>query len=74
MQIESVKRNKKNRDPVLWKESVLALKEAAIQKKNVIPFMMQATHAGATTGEMMGAVRLAMGYSYDPMNILEAPF
>ena len=74
MQIESVIKNKKNRDPVLWKERILALKEAAVVKKNVIPFMREATFAGATTGEMMGAVRLAMGYSYDPMNILEAPF
>ena len=69
-----MKKNKASRDPVLWKEHILALKKAATENKNVIPYMIQATHAGATTGEMMGAVRLAMGYSYDPMNILDAPF
>jgi len=74
MQIESVTRNKKRRDALVWKERILALKEAAMEKKNVIPYMIEATYAGATTGEMMGAVRLAMGYSYDPLNILEAPF
>jgi methylmalonyl-CoA mutase N-terminal domain/subunit len=74
MQIESVTRSKKRRDPLVWKEKILALKEAAMERKNVIPYMIEATHAGATTGEMMGAVRLAMGYSYDPLNILEAPF
>jgi hypothetical protein len=36
--------------------------------------MIEATEAGATTGEMMGAVRLAYGYPYDPMEIIEAPF
>ena len=28
----------------------------------------------ATTGELMGMVRQAFGYSYDPMNIIESPF
>jgi len=73
-QIESVKRNKKARDGAEWKKAILALKEAVAEKKNVIPYMTEATRCGATTGEMMGAVRLAMGYSYDPMNILEPPF
>jgi methylmalonyl-CoA mutase N-terminal domain/subunit len=73
-QIESMRKNKESRNVLLWKECILALKEAAGEGKNVIPYMIQATYAGATTGEMMGAVRLAMGHSYDPMNILEAPF
>ena len=34
----------------------------------------EATKAFATTAEMMGTVREAYGYSYDPMNILESPF
>jgi len=73
-QIESVKRNKKERNPMVWKDCIVALKEAAGEGKNVIPYMIQATKAGATTGEMMGSIRLASGHSYDPMNILEPPF
>jgi hypothetical protein len=36
--------------------------------------MIDATKAYATTGELMGTVRQAYGYSYDPMNIIESPF
>lgn len=73
-QIEMVKRLKRERNQTLWKEKILALKAAAERRENVIPYMIQATEAGATTGEMMGAVRLAFGYPYDPIEIIEAPF
>jgi methylmalonyl-CoA mutase N-terminal domain/subunit len=72
--IESVRKNKESRNVLLWKKCVVALKDAADDGKNIIPYRIQATYAGGTTGEMMGKVRLAMGHSYDPMNILEAPF
>jgi hypothetical protein len=36
--------------------------------------MIEATEAGGTTAEMLGAVRLAFGYSYDPLEIIQAPF
>jgi len=73
-QIEMVKKLKKERNQALWKEKILALKAAAERRENVLPYMIEATEAGATTGEMMGAVRLAYGYPYDPIEIIEAPF
>ncbi len=73
-QIEMVKKLKKERNQTLWKEKILALRAAAERRENVIPYMIEATEAGGTTGEMMGAVRLAFGHSYDPMEIIEAPF
>ena len=73
-QIEMVKKLKKERNKALWKEKILALKAAADRRENVIPCMIAATEAGATTGEMMGAVRLAFGYPYDPLEIIQAPF
>jgi methylmalonyl-CoA mutase N-terminal domain/subunit len=73
-QIEMVKKLKKERNKSLCKEKILALKAAAERRENVIPCMIAATEAGATTGEMMGAVRLAFGYPYDPLEIIQAPF
>lgn len=73
-QIEMVKKLKKERNKTLWKEKILDLKAAADRRENVIPFMIAATEAGATTGEMMGAVRLAFDYPYDPLEIIQAPF
>jgi methylmalonyl-CoA mutase N-terminal domain/subunit len=73
-QIEMVKKLKKERNKALWKEKILALKAAAERRENVIPCMIAATEAGATTGEMMGAVRLAFDYPYDPLEIIQAPF
>jgi methylmalonyl-CoA mutase N-terminal domain/subunit len=69
-----VKKLKKERNSTVWKEKILALKAAAERRENVIPYMIEATEVGATTGEMMGAVRLAFGYPYDPIEIIEAPF
>ena len=41
---------------------------------NTIAAMIEATRHSATTAELMGTVRQAYGYSYDPMNIIESPF
>lgn len=73
-QIDGVKRLKMARDPNRWKEAVARLRDDAAEGKNTIPAMVEATKAFATTGEMLGAVREAFGYSFDPMNILDSPF
>jgi methylmalonyl-CoA mutase N-terminal domain/subunit len=73
-QIEMVIKLKKERNQVLWKEKILAVRAAAERRENVIPLMIEATEAGGTTAEMLGAVRLAFGYSYDPLEIIQAPF
>lgn len=73
-QIEMVKKLKKERNQALWKEKILAVRAAAERRENVIPPMIEATEAGGTTAEMLGAVRLAFGYSYDPLEIIQAPF
>lgn len=73
-QIEETRELKRNRNPKLLKDSIKRLREDAGERRNVIPAMVEATKAYATTGELMGTVRMAMGYSYDPMNILQSPF
>jgi len=73
-QIEETQELKRTRDKKRLKDRIKQLREDAEEGRNVLPAMIEATKAFATTGELMGTVRMAMGYSYDPMNILECPF
>jgi methylmalonyl-CoA mutase N-terminal domain/subunit len=73
-QIEETRELKQTRDTDKLKERIKVLREDAAEERNVIPAMIEATKAGATTGELMGTVREAMGYPYDPMETLKNPF
>jgi methylmalonyl-CoA mutase N-terminal domain/subunit len=65
---------KETRDFKKVSEAIKGLREDAQQNRNTIPSMIEATHALATTSELIGTVREVYGYSYDPMNIIESPF
>jgi methylmalonyl-CoA mutase N-terminal domain/subunit len=73
-QIEETQKLKRTRDINRLKERIKRLREDAEGRRNVIPAMIEATKAFATTGELLGTVRMAMGYPYDPMGIIESPF
>jgi methylmalonyl-CoA mutase N-terminal domain/subunit len=73
-QIEETKELKRTRNMNKLRDCIKRLKEDAEAGKNVIPAMIEATKAYGTTGELMGTVRMAMGYPYDPMGIIESPF
>jgi methylmalonyl-CoA mutase N-terminal domain/subunit len=73
-QIEETRELRRTRDAGRLKESIRRLRGDAEEKRNVLAAMIEATKAFATTGELLGTVRMAMGYSYDPMEILESPF
>jgi methylmalonyl-CoA mutase N-terminal domain/subunit len=73
-QIEGTEELRRIRDPKKLEEAIGRLREDAEGSVNVIPAMIDATRACATTGELMGTVREAMGYSYDPMKVLSNPF
>jgi methylmalonyl-CoA mutase N-terminal domain/subunit len=73
-QIEEIKELRRTRDTEKLRDRIKALKEDASKGRNVIPAMIEATKAYATTGELMGAIREAMGYPYDPMETLKNPF
>ncbi len=73
-QIEETQKLKRTRDIHRLKERIKRLREDAEGGRNVIPAMIEATKAFATTGELLGTVRMAMGYPYDPMEIIESPF
>jgi len=73
-QIEGVRKLKMSRDKNKLREVIKRLREDAVEGRNTIPAMIEATQALATTSELLGTVREVYGYSYDPMNILESPF
>jgi len=73
-QIEDCTTLKKTRDHQRVSDAIERLGDDAKEGRNIIPAMIEATKAFATTAEMMGTVREAFGYSYDPMNIVESPF
>lgn len=73
-QIEETQKLKRTRDIHRLKECIKRLRGDAEEGRNVIPAMIEATKAFATTGELLGTVRMAMGYPYDPMEIIESPF
>ena len=55
-------------------DAIKRLQEDTHENRNTLPAMIEATHALATTAELMGTVREVYGYSYDPMNVIESPF
>jgi methylmalonyl-CoA mutase N-terminal domain/subunit len=73
-QIEETQKLKRTRDANRLKDRIKRLRGDAEEGRNVIPAMIEATKAFASTGELLGTVRMAMGYPYDPMEIIESPF
>ncbi|MBL7213606.1 MAG: methylmalonyl-CoA mutase [Desulfobacteraceae bacterium] len=73
-QIEETRELKRTRDMDKLKDAISRLRDAAGEGKNVIPTMVEASKAFGTTGELLGTVREAFGYPYDPMETVESPF
>jgi len=44
------------------------------EKENLISYIIKAVKARATLEEIMGTIREAYGYSYDPLNMRTSPF
>jgi len=44
------------------------------ERHNLIPAIKRALKADATAGEIIGTIRKAYGYSYDPFNMIDYPF
>lgn len=41
---------------------------------NLMPSIIDAVKLYATSGEVIGTIRMARGYSYDPFNVIESPY
>jgi methylmalonyl-CoA mutase N-terminal domain/subunit len=65
-QIERVKELRKNRDNKAVKQSLNALQRAAVEQKNVMPFLVECCKSYATIGEMAGVLRNVFGEHIDP--------
>ncbi len=67
---------KATRNHSLVKQTLGRLKEAVERSDgpNMMPYVIEAVKAYATTGEIFGTVREAMGYPYDSLHVIESPF
>jgi len=76
VQIAKIKELKKSRDNSKVKEVITELRKGAEkgENENLIPYVIKAVKGYATIEEIMGTIREAYGYSYDPLNIRTSPF
>ena len=73
---EEIRELKESRNKSKTKTSLENLWDQAEmkQKKNLVPAMISALRADATLEEIIGTVRQANGYKYDPFGMIEHPF
>ena len=74
-QIENWKKVKETRDDNRVRETLRVVYDRAKEKKeNLIPYILQAVKAYATTAEIYGTIREAYGCGYDHLEMVESPF
>jgi len=71
--VTAIRKLRKDRDPELFKTTIKELHRAAREGRNVVRPTIEAAKAYATIGEVVGAIRLAYGYPYDPLEDIETP-
>jgi len=76
LQVEKVKELKQSRDNEKVRAALGKLRQEAEkgEQVNLMPAILEAVSSDATRGEIMGTVRQACGYSYDPLEVIESPF
>jgi methylmalonyl-CoA mutase N-terminal domain/subunit len=67
---------RKTRDIPLLKEKIARLYTDARKggTYNLMPAIIEAVRAYGTAGEIMGVIRMAHGYHYDPLEMIDCPF
>jgi methylmalonyl-CoA mutase N-terminal domain/subunit len=67
---------KKTIDIPLLKEGIARLYEDAKKgdKYNLMPTIIEAVRAYGTAGEIVGVIRMAHGFHYDPLEMIDCPF
>ena len=75
-QTAKIREFKKERNNNKVNEAIRELRKGAQkgERENLTPYVIKAVKANATVGEIMGTIREAYGYSYDPLNVLTSPF
>ena len=73
--VERIRDYKAARDPAIVARALRELRAGAEHEgEDLMPPIVAALDAGATLGEMSGAMRMAYGVPYDPLAGLPAPF
>lgn len=74
--VASVRRLKEGRDEKRLLKTIDDLRREAQkgESQNLIPSIIEAVKADATTDEIIGTIREAFGYSYDPFEMEHSPF
>jgi methylmalonyl-CoA mutase N-terminal domain/subunit len=74
--VNSVIQLRRQRDPEEVRRAIGNLQEESLKgrRHNLIPAIIQAVKAYATSDEIIGTIRECFGYSYDPFDILKSPF
>jgi len=75
VQVENLRKLRAERHNEGVDRALLRLARTAEQgeKINLVPAMIEAAEAYATLGEILGTVRMAMGFSYDPFGKTRSP-
>jgi methylmalonyl-CoA mutase N-terminal domain/subunit len=71
--IDRVKELRKSRDQQKVQEALRGLADAAKSGHSLVRPAIEAAKTYATVGEMIGAMRIGYGYSYDPYEQVEGP-
>lgn len=71
--VEKVRRLKETRDQKKVVDALTELYNVEKEGKNCIHASINAFKAYATIGEVVGVIRMAHGYSYDPFDMIEVP-
>ena len=65
-QIERVRAVRAKRDSARWEKAIVALRDACMSEKNLVPFVLDAVRAYATLGEISDVFREAYGVYREP--------
>jgi methylmalonyl-CoA mutase N-terminal domain/subunit len=74
--VERIRHLRETRDSERLRAAIDHLREQALQgsKVNLMPAVIEAVKAHATTAEVLGTIRVAYGHQYDPLGVLQSPF
>jgi methylmalonyl-CoA mutase N-terminal domain/subunit len=75
-QIATMRRLREERDNAAVRRAIEQLRRETDrgEQHNLMPAIIEAVRAYATTGEIVGTIREAWGYTYDPLDMIQSPF
>lgn len=71
--IAAVKKLRKVRDQQVVRSALIEVYQATKEGRNIVRPVIEAAKACATIGEVVGVIRMAYGYRYDPLEQISTP-